>query len=281
MARDAQFVRDQAALWRPEVQRILDGREKSSGLLPREQYAGDIPTPVYSLNVDANSWAGLHQIAAVLDDMGQGDEARPISTAAAEFRKVILDAVDKSTYRNVQPSFIPMALFGEEKPPERITAERPWSYWTLIAPYVLGSGLFPYDSPQATAIIEYFQQHMGLCMAMVRSRPPPGFWTDTANIDDLYGIRYDLALFQRDEVDRALVTFYAKLAQGMTRDTFISAEGTAIMPLDPRGRQMYMPPNGAGNAHFLFLLRYTLIQDWDINGDGKPDTLRLLFPTPP
>ena len=89
-------------------------------------------------------------------------------------------------------------------------------------------------------------------MGMVRSRPAPGFWIDTANIDDLYGIRYDLALFQRDEVDRALVTFYAKLAQGMTRDTFISAEGTAIMPLDPRGRQMYMPPNSAGNAHFLF-----------------------------
>lgn len=280
LTRDAQFVREQAPLWRPEVQRIIDGREKSSGLLPREQYAGDIPTPVYSLNVDANSWAGLHHIAAVLDDLGEHDEAKSINTVAVEFRKVILDAVDKSTYRDVQPPFIPMALFGEEKPPERITAARPWSYWTLIAPYVLGSGVFAYESPQATNIIEYFQRHMGLCMGMVRSRPAPGFWIDTANIDDLYGIRYDLALFQRDDVDRTLVAFYAKLAQGMTRDTFICAEGTAIMPLDERGRQMYMPPNSAGNAHFLYLLRYALIQDWDMDGDGKPDTLRLLFATP-
>jgi hypothetical protein len=278
--RDAQFVRDQAPLWRKEVQRISDGREKSSGLLPRERYAADIPTPVYSLNVDANCWSGLHHIAAVLDDLGEHDEAMQINSVAVEFRKVILGAVDKSTYRNVEPPFIPMALFGEEKPPERITADRPWSYWTLIAPYVLGSGLFAYDSPQATAIIEYFQQHMGVCMGMVRSRPAPGFWINTANIDDLYGIRYDLTLFQRDDVDRALVAFYAKLAQGMTRDTFICAEGTCIMPLDARGRQMYMPPNSAGNAHFLYLLRYTLLQDWDMDGDGKPDTLRLLFATP-
>ena len=28
------------------------------------------------------------------------------------------------------------------------------------------------------------------------------------------------------------------------------------------------------------MLRYLLIQDWDLNDDGKPDTLRLLFATP-
>ena len=32
--------------------------------------------------------------------------------------------------------------------------------------------------------------------------------------------------------------------------------------------------------HFLDLLRYALVQDWDLDDDGKPETLRLLFGTP-
>src|SRR5437763_8310246 len=117
-------------------------------------------------------------------------------------------------------------------------------------------------------------------MGMIRSHPNPTFWVDTANVNDLYGLRYTLTLLQRDEPDRALVGFYGKLAQGFTRDTFIDAEGSCLHPLDRFGRQMYLPPNSAGNAHFLWLLRYLLVQDWDQDDDGRPDTLRLLFATP-
>ena len=35
-------------------------------------------------------------------------------------------------------------------------------------------------------------------------------------------------LWKRDEPDRALVSFYGKLAQGMTRDTFIDGEASGI-----------------------------------------------------
>ena len=100
------------------------------------------------------------------------------------------------------------------------------------------------------------------------------------NIDDLYVIRYVLALLKRDEPDRALVSFYAKLAQGMTRDTFIDGESTSIEPLDDHGRQLALPPNSTANASFLLQLRYLLIQDWDMNDDGRADTLQLAFATP-
>ena len=129
VTRDADFVRQEEPLWREEVDRIINGREKESGLLPRERYAADIPTPVYSLNVDANSWAGLRNFAAVLEDIGQVDEAKRIEAVASEFRKTILAAVEKSERRDVQPPFIPMALFGEEQPPDTITAARPGSYF--------------------------------------------------------------------------------------------------------------------------------------------------------
>ena len=90
---------------------------------------------------------------------------------------------------------------------------------------------------------------------------PGNFWTTGGRINDLYGTRYVLTLLRRDEADRALVSFYGKLAQGMTRDTFIGCEGSGMNPVDEFGRQMYLPPNSAGNANFLQQLRYLLVQD--------------------
>jgi hypothetical protein len=124
------------------------------------------------------------------------------------------------------------------------------------------------------------QVNGGLCMGLIRVQSARGAWADVRNIDDLYGVRYALLLQQRDEPERALVSFYAKLAQGMTRDTFIDGESSGIRPLDPFGRQMGLPPNSAANASFLQQLRSLLVQDWDLDDDGRADTLRLLFATP-
>jgi hypothetical protein len=95
----------------------------------------------------------------------------------------------------------------------------------------------------------------------------------------LYGLRYELALLRRDDRDHALVGFYGQLAQGMTRETFIGAEGSRFLHGDRHGRSMYLPPNCASNAMFLTTLRYLLVQDWD-DDDGKPQTLRLLYGAP-
>jgi hypothetical protein len=43
---------------------------------------------------------------------------------------------------------------------------------------------------------------------------------------------------------------------------------------------MYLPPNSAANASFLQQLRGLLVQDWDMTGEGRIDTLRLLYATP-
>jgi hypothetical protein len=69
------------------------------------------------------------------------------------------------------------------------------------------------------------------------------------------------------------------LAAGMTPDTYICGEGCALEPVDKWGRQLYCPPNSAGNAFWLDMLRNILVQD-DFDDDGRPDTLRLLFVTP-
>ncbi len=280
LSRDADFVRQMRPRWEKEVNRILDGRTEN-GMLPREKYCGDIDTMVYSLNSNANCWRALRDFSVVVNDIGDAELAQKMRAEADVYRRIILDAVDRSIDRSVSPPFIPVALFGEEKPYRPITGSYMGGYWNLMIQFVLGSGVFAYDSKYADDIIAYDRENGGLCMNLLRTRGNTRtFWVGDSKINDLYTLRHNLTLLQRDEADRVLAAFYGKLAQGMTRDTFISGEGADIAPLDERGRLFYLPPNSAGNGHFLLLLRNLVVQDWDMDDDGQPDTLRLLFATP-
>jgi hypothetical protein len=277
---DAGFLRTHRERWRPEVDRILDRREPGSGLFPREQYCGDVATSVYSLNSNANGWRGLRDTASLLAGIGETAEAARLAGVAREFRERILDAVTRSERLDTDPPFIPLALFGEEGPYEELTADKAGSYWDLMAPYIAGSGIFGPASDRGRWVTDYLRRHGGICMGMIRSRPNMEFWVNKSNVVNLYGLRYTMELLRRDDADRALVSFYGKLAQGMTRDTFLDGEASCLVPVDGFGRQVFLPPNSTANAYFLWMLRYLLVQDWDLDDDGASDTLRLLHATP-
>jgi hypothetical protein len=276
---DAELIRNTRDLWQREIDHIVNSRDPATGLLPREKYCSDIETPVISINTNANCWRGLRDMALVLEDLGETEQAEKLSRIAADFRKVILATIDKALVRTVDPPFLPIAL-GEEPVHNPITETRLGSYWNLVIPQVLFSGVTPASSQTTADILRYIQTRGGLAMGMVRVQSNRGSWVNIQNIDDLYTTRYALALLERDEPDRVLVSFYGKLAQGMTRDTFIDGESSGIEPLDEHGRQMGLPPNSAANAFFLQMLRYLLVQDYDADDDGRADTLRLAFATP-
>ncbi len=279
VTRDAELIRKTRALWQREIDLLVKSLDPKTGLLPREKYCSDIDTPVISINANANCWRGLRDMGLVLSDMGAAEEATKLAAIAATYRKTILATIDKALDRSVDPPFLPIAL-GEETVHDPITATRLGSYWNLVVPQVLFSGVFPANSPTADDILRYIQNCGGLCMGMVRCQAARGFWVNVQNIDDLYTTRYALALLERDEPDRALVSFYGKLAQGLTRDTFIDGEASSILPYDEYGRQFFLPPNSTGNASFLEQLRYLLVQDYDLDDDGRVETLRLCFATP-
>jgi hypothetical protein len=278
--RDAEFVKSLRPRWQKEVDRLAKGRSATNGLYPREQYCGDIPTPVFSMNSNAKGWRALRDTAALLEAIGDPEEASHLRKVSEEFRKDILAAVDKSVRKDMHPIFIPNALLGEEEPYDFIPGTRMGSYWSLMANTFIGSEVFGQNSELETGMVQYFQQHGGLFMGLTRSRPWPSFWTSSANMNPLYGLRYVRTVLRRDEPERALVSFYGMLAAGLTRDTFTCGEGCAIEPLDEWGRQYYCPPNSAGNAFWLQTFRRMLVQDWDLDEDGRPETLRLLFATP-
>jgi pimeloyl-ACP methyl ester carboxylesterase len=152
------------------------------------------------------------------------------------------------------------------------------TYGNLMIPYIVGSGIL--DESHTGAVLEYLQTHGGLCMGMLRIHQHSGLFANEDGLDDGYTSRYVQALLRRDDVDRVLVSFYGKLAQGFTRDTFVGAEGTSMVALDGGGRPMYLPPNSTGNAFFLAMLRDLLVQDESTDDNGVPDKLRLLFATP-
>jgi hypothetical protein len=278
--RDASVVADLRPRWEKEARLLADNRTAENGLFPKEQYCGDISTFVYSLNANAKAWRALRDLSAVLAETGNAAEAQHYADLAAGFRKTILDAIAKNVHRETTPPFVPVALFSDEPAHDPILHSRIGGYWNIIIGYTLASGIFPPGSPEETWIPHYQEQHGGLCMGMLRAGGGFVFWTSPNRINPLYGTRYALDTLRRDDPERALVSFYGMLAQGFTRNTFVSGEGCSLTPLDEGGRLIYCPPNSAANAHFLSMLRYLLVQDWDLNDDGKPDTLRLLFATP-
>jgi len=278
--RDAASVRELRPRWEKEARRLAENRTADHGLFPKEQYCGDISTFVYSLNANAKAWRALRDLSAVLDEIGDRSDAQHYQEVSAEFRPAILKAIADNVHRESAPPFIPVALYADEPTHDPILHSRIGSYWNIIIGYTIGSGIFPPGSPEESWIPHFQEQHGGLCMGMLRSGHGFSFWTSANRINPLYGTRYALDVLRRDDPERALVSFYGMLAQGFTTNTFVSAEGCSLTPLDAGGRMMYCPPNSAANAHLLSMLRTMLVQDWDLDDDGKPETLRILFATP-
>ncbi len=278
--RDGEFVRSLRVRWQKEVDLLANNRSPTNGLYPREQYCGDIATPVFSMNSNAKGWRALRDVAALVSALGDKPEAERLRGIARTFRGDILAALKQSTRMDVRPAFIPNALLGEEQPYDFIPATRMGNYWNVMANTVIGTEIFGVNAELETGMLQYCQQHAGLFMGLLRSHPWPSFWVSSDNLNPLYTQRYALTLLRRDEPERALVSFYGMLAAGMTPDTFIGGEGCSIQPVDSWGRQFYCPPNSAGNAFWLHMLRRLLVQDWDLDENGEPETLRLLFATP-
>lgn len=278
ITRDDAFIRATEPKWKQAADFIVANRDQN-GLALKDRFAGDIDRPVYGLHSNAACWRGLRDIAMVLADMGRGDEANRYAVVADAYQKAILKAVEHSERRDTTPPFIPIALFENDEPYDPLTATRLGSYYNLVMPYVLGSGLFA-GTPREDWLVGYLEQHGGIAMGMIRSTPHQGQFKGEAGVNVLYGLRYMLTLLRRDEREKAITGFYGHLAQAMTRDTYIGGEGSRFRHGDANGRSFYLPPNTSSNAMFMLTLRCLLMQDWDMDSDMIPETLRLLYAAP-
>jgi hypothetical protein len=250
--------------------------QERSGLLRRERYSSDIPNQVYGLHAQAIVWRGLREIADAWAVTGHSDLARRSRAIATQLGPALRRAVRASQRRLGDGTlFVPVRLLDDEPPYGSLTEARLGSYWNLVMPYALASGVL--EPATSRGVWRYMLRHGSRLLGTVRAgayalyRDPKH---PVSGTDQVYGINVARFLADEDEADHLVLSLYGSLATAMTENTFVAGEAASVAPLGGRyHRSMYLPPNGASNAAFLETLRSLLVHE---RGDG----LELAFATP-
>jgi hypothetical protein len=282
--RDRAFLAAATPTLRGYVARLATQLDESRyGMLKQERWASDLTERAYALDNQAVVWQGLRAIAGVWANTQSPALAQRARTLAHRLGAGLQTAIRNSQRLLPDRSlYLPVRLYTDEQAPGYVLKNRAGSYWNLVVPYVLASGLLPPDSPQATAVLRYLERHGSLLLGQVRVN---GYSLASgaqvpAGTDDVYLL--DLARFLADnhQAGRLDVALYGQLATGMTPGTYVSGETATITPTGGRvDRSMYLPPNSVANAAFLETLRLTLIHQLT-RSDGTPDGLELAYATP-
>jgi hypothetical protein len=264
------------------------------GMLTPERYAWDIPDYVYGLHSQAVAWRGMRDMAQVLVELGHYDSGKRFRDSAGALETALRRAAIQSGQDLDDGSlFIPVALGGGEQPHEFLPATRLGSYWNLVAPYALASGLFDFETDHAKRLLRYMDLHGAFFLGLTRFGglyepvPPIGEVAPegtagfkTTGIDNPMGFPALRFLAEMDQPDRIVLALYAKLAHGCTRGTFIDGEGTTLAPVAGEYfRTTWYSPNSTSNAFFLDAFRYTLVRETH-DSLGRPATLDLAWATP-
>lgn len=245
----------------------LERQLEPRALLPRERYSSDIPDEVYGLHAQATIWQGLREMATVWTDTGRPRLASRARELAARLGSGLRRAVRRSENRLPDGSlFLPMRLLDSETPYRMVTESRAGSYWNLVAPYALASGLFPPGSREARGALRYLLLHGARLAGLVRTGAyvlyGPGAGGERSGANPVYGNNFSRFLADLDRPDRLVLSLYGHLALGMSPGTFVAGEGTTVAPLDGASyRAAYRPPNAAANATVLETLRLLLVHE--------------------
>ncbi|HSJ93168.1 MAG TPA: hypothetical protein VK896_03945, partial [Gaiellaceae bacterium] len=264
--RDGPLLRSVTPMLRGFVD-ALTTRQERSGLLPRERFSSDVADEVYGLHAQATIWRGLHEIADAWARTGRPDLARATRRVAVRLERGLRSAVRRSASPLPDGSlFVPMRLLDDRPPYARATESREASYWNLVAPYALASGLLPRGSPEARGALRYLGLHGTRLLGIVRSGAyvlyGAGAGGPRSGVNPVYGNAATRFLAELDRPDRLVLALYGQLAAGMTPRTFVAGEGTTVAPLGGvYPRAMYRPPNAAANATFLATLRELLVHE--------------------
>ena len=249
----------------------------ATGLLGRERFSSDIHDPVYGLHSQAVVWAGLRGMADAWAQAGQPALATRCRALATRLAAGLRRAVRESQRRLPDGSlFVPVRLLGDEAPYRSLMESRAGSYWNLVMPYALATGIL--GPAQAAGVWRYMQLHGSRLLGLVRAGAYALYGRDApfpvSGTDQVYGINVSRFLADRGEADQLVLSLYGQLAAAMSPGTFVAGEAASVAPLPGQsGRGMYLPPNAAANAAFLETLRLLLVHE-------TPAGIDLAFSTP-
>jgi hypothetical protein len=283
---DARFVRQvdpylQGALGRFELQL----EHSTTGLLDPERYGMDISAEVYGLHDQALVLQGLRAMTGVWAKLGRADLAARATRDGDQLEVGLSSAVQAAERALPDGSlFVPVPLLdSSQQPYGAVTDTLAGSYWNLVMPYALASGIFQPGSREATGLLRYLQTHGSRLLGLVRFRAfnesgKAGY--RTPGVDDVYGLSVARFLADNGQADQLILSLYGKLGADMTQGTFVSGEGSTVGPVQGEYyRSMFRPPNSVNNAFFLETLRLMLVHETR-DATGTPNGLELGYSTP-
>ncbi|HUF02404.1 MAG TPA: hypothetical protein VMN35_08265 [Gaiellaceae bacterium] len=254
-----------------------------NGLLGRERFSSDVSEKVYGLHSQAVVWQGLRSMGQVWAEAGRPELAAECRRLTRKLERGLDRAVRRSQRRTRSGAlFVPVRLLDDERPYGSLTLSREGSYWNLVMPYALASGLFPPHGPRAEGILRYLDRHGSRLLGLVRAGAYPLYRPDrrlASGSNPVYGLNVSRFLADNDRPGQLVLSLYGQLAAEMTPGTFVSGESVSISPLGEPYRATYLPPNGASNAAFLETLRLMLVHE-TTDRKGRPRGLELAFATP-
>ena len=255
------------------------------GILRRERYSSDIPDSVYGLHSQAIVWQGLRTMADVWRETGRSALAARCARLADRLERGLLRAITRSTVELPDGSlFLDVRLLDRVRPYPSVTRSRLGSYWNLVMPYALASGLFAPGGPDARGVLRYMLLHGSRLLGVVRAGAFSLYGRTPAypesGVNPVYGLNVARFLADDHEPDQLVLSLYGQLATAMTRGTFVAGEAASVAPIVGQAfRSMYRPPNGASNASFLETLRLVLVHEARSH-DALPNGLELGCATP-
>ncbi|MFB3814515.1 MAG: hypothetical protein ACE14L_10420 [Terriglobales bacterium] len=274
----------------------------NDNLLRKEIAGTDIggSTLHYNTHHQAVVWRGWRDMLKTWELLGRRDLTQKYGPTLRAHRSTLLKEMAAAQSKLPDGSiYIPNVLRekGDPVPFDPIHATKEGAYWLLVATDGFATGI--HDRATNEAILKYLHNHGGTLMGLIRfnytgtpvgncnTNGLPGY--EVEGVDNAYLTPYVQFLAQSDFADRLVLSFYGKLAHGMTRNTFLAGEGESVgVCEDPSFvygmankyyRTLYLSPNSTNNSAYLLALRYMLVRESQ-EDSGTPDGLYLAYATP-
>jgi hypothetical protein len=249
---------------RSRTKTLVNGEKpRHYGLLPKGR-TSDNPEINYLYWTDNYSCGGLRGTADVLGEIGMIAEAKRLAAEADDYRACINDSIERSIVRDVDPPFVPLGPYKNQKPTE---AELANNWYSLCGPvYMVEMGIFDALDPKTSwtnATVEKYVMCSGL-----PTLERPGY------IDAHYVYNQALSQLLRGETEKFLWTFYSMFAYGQTRGTYSTIEGNDIFTgSSGENWDALRQPHEHSNSRVLAMVRIALVLE-------EQNTLHLMAGTP-
>ncbi len=258
---------------RSTMQEVNGEKPLHWGLLPPDKPGVDVQAStqtVYVLGHNIVNCQGLQDFGTFLVRTGiDRTRGERYLREAADFRKVLVRAMERAAIRLPdRPPFVDLQTlyfretpdYGPEPYDDLALGRLQGAYFHYWVDMVFHYNFFNPDDAAGRWLADYCRQRNGFVLGLTRARNQdrgPYGWINNVYDGGYYNFR-----LRAGDIGEFLLGFYARLAYGMSRHTYVASEGSPFIGYNTRhggfAGANYSFPNSAANADTLLMLRNAL-----------------------